>query len=526
MTASITVQLPGGYELLAGVETLPVGSAKVPHLQVLPDVIAAADEEAAAAAVQARRAELEAFAARLELEGLGSMASTARRALGAGRWNADLASLLEWIYGATFKTAGRATMSFAPWYVDESAADPTAHLAGSAGQAGRIRLTPGEYDGVSAANATVYERLVGAINASAHVAGEATPSSRLLAAVAAAAQAGDLPKPRFAEPSDLKCMLKVDYKLGQGGVPIVIDVSAGLIGTLFDDLLLDALPAAAGVLPERVTPRLLDAVVERFASERGEAPRSGAVLVLDVDMYEQWAAAELDGLRALLSARVTGPRREFPVLTLAALEAWADDTSGAPPATLAAPWSGVPELLFAYSCRVGELVRPSTYGKLRAAGAVIVDERRHALAAAKELGVSAVFGEDVERSVTVPDAFVLDPTGEMGDSFGGDAGEIVDAAWERAMRLGWDVLALKTGKVRRASGSGDYPTALIYPVTAVGRRLATRGLRRVLTQVAAAGSAQPRLVLTRVEAAGGYETAPGERHDIEVRTYVLPVIRR
>ncbi len=91
------------------------------------------------------------------------------------------------------------------------------------------------------------------------------------------------------------------------------------------------------------------------------------------------------------------------MLTLAALEAWADDTSGAPLATLAAPWSGVPELPFAYSCRVGEFVRPSTYAKPRAAGAVIVDEGRHALAAAKELGVSAVFGEVVERSVTVPD---------------------------------------------------------------------------------------------------------------------------
>ncbi len=89
---------------------------------------------------------------------------------------------------------------------------------------------------------------------------------------------------------------------------------------------------------------------------------------------------------------------------------------------------------------------------------------------------------------------MLDPTGEMGDPCDGDAGEIVDAARERATRLGWDVPALKTGKVRRASGSGDYPTALMYPVTAVGRKLATRG---------------PLRVIARVAAAGGYETAPG-----------------
>ena len=112
------------HDALSAVETLGVGSAKVPNLPILESVIAAPDTDAVLEGIREEATALEAFAERLERVGLGGMAVTARRALAARRWNADLRSLLEWVYGAVFKTAGRATMSFAPWYSDSIVRDP------------------------------------------------------------------------------------------------------------------------------------------------------------------------------------------------------------------------------------------------------------------------------------------------------------------------------------------------------------------------------------------------------------------
>ena len=135
-----------------------------------------------------------------------------------------------------------------------------------------------------------------------------------------------------------------------------------------------------------------------------------------------------------------------------------------------------------------------------------------------------MLGERLSAGVRVPETLVLDPAGAAGAACPQSAGEVVQLAWDLAEKRGWEVLAIKMGKVRRAQDAWDLPTAFVYPVTPVGRRLALRGLGRVWDQVKAAVG-RPCLTVTRVEAGGGYECATGERRDIEVRTYALPVLR-
>ena len=512
---------------LSSVETLCVGSAKVPHVPVLEAVIAAPDRDAAVDAVRAAAATLDAFAARLEASGLAAMAATARRATSAPRWNADLRSLLEWVYAATFKTAGRATMSFAPWYEDPSLSTPRAAWQdGSACSA--IRLPPHIVEQAAFANALVYERLIGGLNASEADLGDGASCRELCAAVAAA-ERGTAPAPLFARPQDLKSLLKVDYKLGPDDDLLLIDVSAGLVGLAFDDDLLEGLAEACGAPPARCAPRLLDAVWQRFELERGSAPRSAAVMVLDQEMLDHWGDSDLLGLRSQLGLRLpiepgTPPEEMVPVLTLDAIEAWADAASGAP-ATLEAPWRGVPDLLLAYSCRVGELVRPATYAWLRGLGVTIVDERRHALAAAKELCTPSVLGDSLSPRVRLPETLVLELSGTSGvRASPGQADGLLTAGWDRASSLCWPALAFKIGKVRRAGAAGDHPTAYVYPVTDVGRDVAERSLGRTWRQLTKAGAGPTKVVLSRVETRGGYPSPEG-RHDIEVRTYAFPMSR-
>ena len=330
-----------------------------------------------------------------------------------------------------------------------------------------------------------------------------------------------------AQPHDLKSVLKVDYKLGPAGTLLLIDVSAGLVGLAFDDDLLDGLDTACGAPPLRCTPRLLDAVWQRFGLERGAAPRSAAVVVLDEEMFEQWGDGDLLALRAQLALRlstppVRPPEDAVPVLTLEALEAWAGGGSEVP-LTLAATWMGVPDLLLVFSCRVGELVQPATYAWLRGLGVTIVDERRHGFAAAKELSTAAVLGDPLCARVRLPETQLLAPGRVIaGDGSARDAERLVAAAWERALALGWPALAFKIGKLRREGATGDYPTAYVYPVTDVGRHVAERGFGRAWRQLAGAGACPVNVALSRVETQGGY---PGfaRRYDVEVRTYAFPV---
>jgi hypothetical protein len=516
------------HDALSAVETLGVGSAKVPHLPILEGVIAAPDTDAVLEGIRVEQPALEAFAERLECAGLREMAVTARRAIAARRWNADLRSLLEWVYGAVFKTAGRATMSFAPWYSDPSFASPGAvwereNLCSS------VRLPPDVVEQAALANALVYERLIGGLNACVADLGDDASSQEVCASLVAAAERGGPFAPLFARPHDLKSLLKVDYKLGPDSELLLIDVSAGLIGLVFDDDLLDGLGTSCHAPPFRCAPRLFDAVWQRFELERGAAPRSAAVLVLDEEMFEQWRESDLLGLRSQLGLRLvtaagTPPEDAVPVLTLTALEDWAAMGSGIPP-TLGAAWNGVPDLLLAYSCRVGELVRPATYAWLRSLGVIIVDERRHGFAAAKELCTAPVLGDQLSGRVRLPETLVLEPGGITGrDASPRDAERLVAAGWERALALGWPALAFKIGKLRREFGAGDHPTAFVYPVTDVGRHVALRSFGRAWRQLAEAGVCPSKVALSRVETRGGY-SGPDGRFDLEVRTYAFPVSR-
>jgi hypothetical protein len=512
------------HAALSAVETLCVGSAKAPHLPVLETVIAAPDAGAVIDAVRAEAPTLNAFAARLGAAGLKAMAETTRRATGAPRWNADLRSLLEWVYGATFKTAGRATMTFAPWCEDPSLRAPQAVWEGES-TCSAVRLPPGILEQAARANALVYERLIGGLNACEADLDEGVSGLDLCASVVASR--GAARAPLFVRPQDLKSVLKIDYKLGPDNDLLLIDVSAGLVGLVFDDYLLEELGGACGEAPARCAPRLLDAVWERFELEHSSTPRSAAIAVLDREMFDQWRDEDLLGLRSRLGLRLPlepgiPPAEAVPVLTLDALEAWADTPSGAPE-TLGAPWSDVPDLLMAYSCRVGELVRPETYAWLRGLGVTIVDERRHAFAAAKELCSAEVLGDPISERVRLPETLVLELSEAAGThATPGRAEELLTTGWERASSLGWPALAFKIGKVRRAGAAGDHPTAYVYPVTDVGRDVAARSLGRAWRQLTEDGASPTRVVMSRVETRGGYASPQG-RHDIEVRTYAFPM---
>ena len=523
MRRGVVARTQSRHAALSSVETLCVGSAKAPHLPILEAVIAAPDAGAVIDAVRAEAPALNAFAARLEAAGLKAMAETTRRATGAPRWNADLRSLLEWVYGATFKTAGRATMTFAPWCEDPSLPTPQAVWEGES-TCSAVRLPPDILEQAARANALVYERLIGGLNVSQADLDEGVSGLELCASVVASPSA--VRAPLFARPQDLKSLLKIDYKLGPDNDLLLIDVSAGLVGLVFDDDLLDGLGGACSEAPARCAPRLLDAVWERFELEHGSTPRSAAIAVLDREMFDQWRDEDLLGLRSQLGLRLpiepgTPPAEAVPVLTLDALEAWADAASSTPE-TLGAPWRGVPDLLLAYSCRVGELVRPATYAWLRGLGVTLVDERRHAFAAAKELCSAAVLGDPISDRVRLPESLVL----ELSDAAGAHAAPghvegLLTAGWERASSLGWPALAFKIGKVRRAGAAGDHPTAYVYPVTDVGRDVATRSLGRAWRQLTEAGAGPTTVVMSRVETRGGYQSPQG-RHDIEVRTYAFP----
>jgi hypothetical protein len=160
---------------------------------------------------------------------------------------------------------------------------------------------------------------------------------------------------------------------------------------------------------------------------------------------------------------------------------------------------------------------------LRGLGVTIVDERRHAFAAAKELCSAEVLGDPISERVRLPETLVLELSEAAGThATPGRAEELLTTGWERASSLGWPALAFKIGKVRRAGAAGDHPTAYVYPVTDVGRDVAARSLGRAWRQLTEDGASPTRVVMSRVETRGGYASPQG-RHDIEVRTYAFPM---
>ncbi len=511
--------MPLDYPVLRGVETLAVGSAKVPRLPCLADVVEAPDVPAAAAALAANAALLDGYAAALETEGLASMAATLRRVLGRTsrleRMNADLASVLTWLLNAQHKTAGRATMTFAPWAVVPGGDAPACLDRGAAGRA-RVAVAESTHALMAAANRWVYERVIGLLNASAPR-GAACESVLDRLVSPAGDPAGDL-RPRFVEPADVKTLLKIDYKLDGGGRLVIVDVNSGLIGAWFDDLLLDDARDLAPAQP-RITPRLVTAVLERHRLEHGGPPRRVALCVLDEQMYRQWVDADIAGLNAELLhqlGRAGSAQEDIAVVDATELGALARPEG--PRRLFAGTWRGTPDLVVFYSGRIGSQAEPAALAALRDAGVTLVDSARHGLAASKELVTPESLGGGLPDGVRLPETFLL---GGAGD--GAWAAAAVAQVWDAAAERGWRLLAVKLDKQRRSGAPGDYPSAYLYPVTPLGKELAERQVARAVDHVMIASPRASRLVVTRIDHLGGCG-GPLGRRDIEMRTYAFPVL--
>lgn len=566
-TTPSVVETTGGYPLLAAVETLPVGSCKVPHLPVLPDVVGATDAVAVMRALVEHRPTFKAFAATLQREGFGSMAATVREALDAAARNVEvlegrrlcprgadperltsaLRSLLEWTYAATFKTAGASTMTFAPWYVPVagsgtqspaggavagSDAGPSRSAAAapgrgdarpSLGRAGeaveRVVVPPELLARVAAANAVMYERAVGLVNEAHGALPPDRPSAAVIARAVESARAGR--SPSFVRPTDHKTVLKIDYKVGEDAL-VMVDLNAGTIGAHFDDRLLDALPGG-DVPADRLAARQAEAVLAVYEAARGRPPARVVVSVLDERMFELWYEADLRGLVGRLRAAAAARGRvlaDVPVVTMAGLYEYAaalDDAAAACLPLNGAPWPGRPDLVVAYSWGTTHADR-AAYARLAAAGVLAVDGPQHSFLAAKELAVGELLLPRHVEGVVVP------PTHELGtvdELLAG--GDVCAEAWRLAEAHGWEALAMKMQKLRRPGGKGDFASAFIYPATPVGRLVAGR-LAAVFAEVSAAGGGSLLLTASPVRTGGGLVDADGLRRDVEIRTYAFPVL--
>jgi hypothetical protein len=508
--------IPLEYPALRGVETLSVGSAKVPRLPCLRELVEAPDVETVAAVLAAHSGMLDGYAAALAADGLGDMAATLRRVLERAarltRMNADLAAVLTWLLNAQHKTAGRATMTFAPWAAAAGVRAPACVDTEDSG-ATRVALSQPAVAATAVANAWVYERLIGRLNASA-----CGRPGGAVADIPARIWSGSALRPRFAYPHEVKSLLKIDYKLDREGDLVIVDVNAGLVGAWFDDLLLDRSPESAAV-PERITPRLVEAVLGRYRLQRGSLPRRVALCVLDEEMFRQWETADIAGLTAELRRQIEeagAPAADIAVIDAAGLVTIAR-RQGAP-ALFAGAWEGTPELIVFYSCRIAPDADPAVLAALDEAGVTLVDSAVHGVAASKELTTPDALGSGLPKGVRLPETFIL---GAADDGAGAVAA--VEQAWAAAAGRGWGLLAVKIDKQRREGAAGDFPTAFLYPVTALGRELAERQIERTFDGVTAASGQGSRLVVTHVDHLGGCD-GPLGRRDIEIRTYAFPVL--
>lgn len=512
----IPLLVPLDYPALRGVETLAVGSAKVPRLPCLRELVEAPDVESVAAVLAANGATLDGYAAALAADGLGDMAATLRRVVERAarlkRMNADLAAVLTWLLNAQHKTAGRATMTFAPWAATRDVQGPACVDTGDPGSP-RVVLSEPAAAAAAVANAWVYERLIGRLNASAC----GRPGGAVADVAARMGSEGAL-QPRFARPHEVKSLLKIDYKLDRRGDLVIVDVNAGLVGAWFDDLLLDRSPEFAAT-QERITPRLVAAVLGRYHIQRGRLPRRVALCVLDEEMFRQWETADIAGLTAELRRQLgdaCAPVADIAVIDAAGLVTIAR-RQGAP-ALFAGAWEGTPDLVVFYSCRIAPEADPAVLAALDEAGVTLVDSAVHGVAASKELTTPDALGSGLPRGVRLPETFIL---GAAEDGTGAVAA--VEQAWAAAGRRGWGLLAVKIDKQRREGATGDFPTAFLYPVTPLGRELAQRQIERTFDGVTATSGRPVRLVVTHVDHLGGCD-GPLGRRDIEIRTYAFPVL--
>jgi hypothetical protein len=550
--AGATPQAGLDADRLATVRTLPVGSAKVPRFGVIEDVLAAPNEVAAIRALAERSAPFLLYAGQLEDLGYRSMAATVRRGVSAAqrnvavldgrarapkgahvdRLNADLLTVLELCYNATFKTAGLTTMEFCPWVHAGVERDELA-ACGVAGRTPELWLHDDTMSRVTQANEIIYRRAGGLLSAVREGAGVAHEHETLLGlvldqAARTAPTAVDLP---LRVPGDVPSVLKVDYKWGRDGDLVLVDITPGFMGVSFDDDLLDRVDAAR---PQdvRIAGRSAAAVFDALAARGLPTPRRVALTLLDEQMHRLWYDDDVAGFIAALRAEASSrgvPSTSMPILTLAGVKALAAGRISAFEQEVAAgeapllvgpePWTGVPDLVVQYSFKVGRGLSPAESARLAAGGITLVDPGHHALFAVKEMAGREVLGTALPPGVVVPDVRPVGTVAHFPDGEG-----LVDAVWRGASGPPrWDMVTVKTEKLPRENAPGDYPTAYIFPVTQVGRRVAERQLPKVVRQLAEAGGGHLRLTLGEVQVEGGFHCSDLLRRDVEIRTYAHPV---
>ena len=540
-----------GEDQLALVRTLPIGSAKVPRFGVIEEVLAAQDEVAAIRALAEWSAPFLAYAGQLEDLGYRSMAATVRRGVSAAqrnvavldghattpkgahvdRLNADLLTVLELCYNATFKTAGLTTMEFCPWVQADVERDELG-ACGVAGQTPELSLRHDTMSRVTQANEIIYRRAGGLLAAVRERHGVSHEHEALLGlvldqAARTGARALDLP---LRNPGDVPSVLKVDYKWGRGGDLVLVDITPGFMGVSFDDDLLDRVSA---VRPRntRIAGSSATAVFDAYAARSPRLPRRIALTLLDEQMHDLWYDDDVAGFIAALRAEASSrgvPSSSIPILTLAGMRALAAGQVSAFEQTVAAgetpllvgpePWAGVPDLVVQYSFKVGRGLSPAESTQLTDAGITLVDPSHHALFAVKEMAGREVLGAALPPGVVVPEVRPIGTVAHFPDGEG-----LVDAVWREASGAPrWEIVAVKTEKLPRENAPGDYPTAYIFPVTPVGRRVADRQLPKIVRQLALAGGGHLRLTLGEVQADGGFPCSDLLRRDVEIRTYAHP----
>lgn len=535
------VPLPTPYPALSAVETLPVGSAKVPHLPYLEDVVLAQDEVAAQRAVVARAPLLDEFAGVLAGHGYESMAATVnsaiesatrnieiiegRRAQPAGlkpdKLNSALRSTLEWVYAATLKTAGHSTMEFAPWFLPRGEGHGRPGLGRDPRWGSHVTVSGVVCEQVAAANAVIYERAVGLTN-EAHAAvppqaGAQPVVDRVLASLSHGRT------PRFDDPRDLKSVLKIDYKVGSDGLLYMVDLNAGTIGAWFDDDVMSHVSADLAPHEVLIADRQVEAVLDTYRAARGGLPARVAVSVLDERMFDLWCEADIEGLIGRLHAVAAargGELARVPVITLAEMYDYAatrDDDPGRRRVLNDVAWPGRLDLVVAYSWGTTRADR-AAYARLNEAGVMTIDGAQHSLLAAKELAIAELAPADELPGVVFP------PTEQLGSvSEVLATGDVCEGAWRAACENAWPAVAIKMQKLRRKHGKGDFQSAYIYPATDVGRVIAGR-LASVFREVEAAGGGDLLLTVSRVDLGGGLDDRDGLRRDVELRTYAFPVL--
>jgi hypothetical protein len=413
-------------------------------------------------------------------------------------------------------------MTFVPWVADPGLSVSGVLDRGLRGGRPHLRLASPLLARCAKANAAVYVTVMGALNAAVRARGREAAADDLVAAARSLER--DLHGP-FAAAHDVKCMAKIDYKIGGDGRPVMVDLNAGLIGARFDDDLLAGDLADLARPGVHVAARLARAIVEVAAVSRGAVPRRAALVVLDEQMFETWRSDDIAGLLVELgaAAKARGAQLEPPpVLTMASLVDYArhvDEPGWSPPVLGDEPWRGTPDVVVFYTGRIGQVADAAAFESLRRAGIALVDERHHALLATKAMADPRFMPPGLLSDVAAPEVVDVGCVGECTADVAGP----LDVTWSWASGR-HEALAIKIEKARRGAGPGDHATAFIYPVTEVGRRVAERQLVRATGRLCDDGWGDLSMNASPVDLSGGL-VCDDRRYDVEMRTYVFPCLR-